>query len=90
MRIIFKVVWDARKNHIYCSVRQMIAVQCRVVLCGLLVSLSHSSERLRIPPIGVMMVLWPFQLPPLSVVTVMVIGVMVLLPGESFVFTPVP
>ena len=45
--------------------------------------------RLRIPPIGVMMVP-AIPVTPLSVVTVMVIRVMVLLAGESFVFTPIP
>ena len=67
--------------------RQMM--QCSVDPFHSSATLSESAG-LRIPPIGVMMVLWPFQLPPLSVVTVMVIGVMVLLAGESFVFTPIP
>ena len=74
-------------------------MQSSLVRCGLLVSLSLSPDtlrerkrervRLRIPPIGVMMVP-AIPVTPLSVVTVMVIRVMVLLPGESFVCTPIP
>ena len=66
--------------------RQMM--QCSVDPFHSSATLSESAG-LRIPPIGVMMVP-AIPVTPLSVVTVMVIRVMVLLAGESFVFTPIP